>query len=101
MSKKKYYPILMVKEDDGYFACIPDLDGCATQGEDAEETLERLYEAYELWKESAEDIGLAIPEPSDILDLKDVLRYKKALEEIVVAPGRHCKDIAKKALRIK
>ncbi len=36
-------------EDSGYWAEVPALPGCATQGETFEELLENLYEAVELY----------------------------------------------------
>ena len=34
-------------EEDGYWAEVPDIPGCATQGETFEELLKNLYEAVE------------------------------------------------------
>jgi predicted RNase H-like HicB family nuclease len=36
-------------EDGGYWAEVPSLPGCATQGESFEELLQNLYEAIEGW----------------------------------------------------
>jgi antitoxin HicB len=59
------YPIELIPDEDGYwFAQIPLLQGCMTQGSSREEALEMLDEAKELWLETALSRGISIPEPS-------------------------------------
>lgn len=50
-------------EQGGYFATHPDLDGCAAQGETADEAIEQLDVARELWIETRLEDGLPVPEP--------------------------------------
>jgi antitoxin HicB len=58
------YSIELIPDEDGFwFAQIPLLPGCMTQGSSREEALEMLDEAKELWLETALDRGIPIPEP--------------------------------------
>lgn len=59
------YPIeLIPDEDDYWFAKIPLLPGCMTQGATRNEALEMLDEAKELWLETALSEGIEIAEPA-------------------------------------
>ena len=59
------YTIELTPDQDGYwFASIPLLKGCMTQGQSREEALALLDEAKELWLETALAEGIAIPEPA-------------------------------------
>lgn len=59
------YPIELIPDEDGYwFAQIPLLSGCMTQGSSREEALEMLDEAKELWLETALSREIPIPEPT-------------------------------------
>lgn len=58
------YPIELIPDEDGFwFAQIPLLSGCMTQGASREEALEMLDEAKILWLETALDRSIPIPEP--------------------------------------
>ncbi|MBX3064443.1 MAG: type II toxin-antitoxin system HicB family antitoxin [Anaerolineae bacterium] len=58
------YPIELIPDEDGYwFAQIPLLTGCMTQGASREEALEMIDEAKVLWLETALAEGIEIPEP--------------------------------------
>jgi len=43
---------IIEKDEYGYFATIPELEGCVTQGETYEEVLNNIKEALELYLES-------------------------------------------------
>ncbi len=59
------YPIELIPDEDGYwFAQIPLLPGCMTQGISRSEALEMLDEAKSLWIETALSEGVNIPEPA-------------------------------------
>ncbi|GIW34168.1 type II toxin-antitoxin system HicB family antitoxin [Meiothermus sp.] len=59
------YPITLVKEaEGGYTALIPDLPGCVSVGETAQEALAMIEEARQLWLEVAYEHGDEIPLPS-------------------------------------
>jgi predicted RNase H-like HicB family nuclease len=50
-------------EDEGYIAVAPDLPGCSAFGETEEAALEEIKTAQKLWLETAQEEGIAIPEP--------------------------------------
>lgn len=55
-------------EEGGYWAEVPSLPGCATQGETFEELLENLYEAVEAWL-SVDRETLQPPADGKIMDI--------------------------------
>ena len=44
--------IVIEKDDYGYYASCPELDGCQTQGDTVEEVLANIHEAIELYLET-------------------------------------------------
>jgi len=44
--------IVIEKDEHGFFAYSPELEGCHTQGENVEETIENMKEAIELYLET-------------------------------------------------
>jgi antitoxin HicB len=61
------YPIeLIPDEDEFWFARIPLLKGCMTQGASRMEVLEMIDEAKRAWLETALAHGIKIPEPVGI-----------------------------------
>ncbi|WP_121022105.1 type II toxin-antitoxin system HicB family antitoxin [Helicobacter vulpis] len=48
------------KDAEGYFAFVPSLQGCMSQGESYEEALKNIKEAIELYLESLEADELAV-----------------------------------------
>jgi antitoxin HicB len=61
------YPIELIPDEDGYwFARIPLLEGCMTNGNSREEALVMLDDAKQLWLETALELGKSIPEPEPI-----------------------------------
>jgi len=62
------YPISLVPDEDGFwFAEIPLLRGCMTQGSSRDEALQMLDEAKRAWLEVSLERGHAIPEPETVL----------------------------------
>jgi antitoxin HicB len=58
------YTIELKPDEDGYwFAKIPLLKGCITNGESRADALEMLDDAKKLWLETALTLGMPIPEP--------------------------------------
>ena len=55
-----------LSEDDGggYFATVPDLPGCMSDGETPEEALKNVQEAIASWIEAAKEWKQDIPKPS-------------------------------------
>lgn len=58
------YAIELIPDEDGYwFARIPLLEGCMTNGESREDALAMIDDAKRLWLETALEVGKSIPEP--------------------------------------
>jgi antitoxin HicB len=58
------YTIELTPDEDGYwFAEIPLLPGCMTQGRTRPEALEMIDEAKVLWLETALEENIPVPEP--------------------------------------
>lgn len=62
------YPILLIPdpEDGTWYAKIPLLPGCMSDGESPEEAIANLREAQALWLEVSLDAGDEIPEPQPV-----------------------------------
>jgi antitoxin HicB len=62
------YPVVvepLLPEDGGEFlATVPDLPGCATDGETPEEALRAAQDAIAEWIEEARSLGREVPKPS-------------------------------------
>jgi predicted RNase H-like HicB family nuclease len=56
-------PIVMEKDEDGYYVSCPSLQGCYSQGETYEEALENIRDAIRLHIEDRRDRGEEIPVP--------------------------------------
>lgn len=58
------YTIELTPDTDGYwFAEIPLLEGCMTNGENWDDALEMIQDAKRAWLTTALAMGLLIPEP--------------------------------------
>jgi predicted RNase H-like HicB family nuclease len=68
----KRYAIVVEKASANYAAYVPDLPGCVATGDTVEETKQRLREAIELHVRGLEEDGLAVPEPSSLVDTIEV-----------------------------
>ena len=55
---------LSEEEGGGWFAEIPLLPGCMSDGESVEETVENLNKAKKEWIEASLELGRIIPEPT-------------------------------------
>jgi antitoxin HicB len=66
MSSREYEAVLIPEEEGGYSVTVPALPGCTSQGETREEALAMIREAIELYLESLEAHGDAIPGPIEI-----------------------------------
>jgi len=54
--------ILEPEDEGGYHIYCPVLKGCHSYGETRAEALKNIKEAIELWLESAQELGIRIPE---------------------------------------
>jgi len=55
------FAVVIEKDDDGYFAYCPDLQGCYTQGDTLDEALDNVRDAIRLHVEDRLAQGEAIP----------------------------------------
>ncbi|MGD0843520.1 MAG: type II toxin-antitoxin system HicB family antitoxin [Geobacteraceae bacterium] len=56
------YVVVIEKDADGYYAYCPELQGCYTQGETYEETLESIKDAMQLHIEDRLEAGDELPQ---------------------------------------
>lgn len=66
MASREYEVVLTREADGGYSVTVPALPGCVSQGETREEALEMIREAIELYLESLQAHGDAVPGPVEI-----------------------------------
>ncbi len=63
---KLKYPVELAEQEGGwYFARIPDLPGCMSEGKTPDEAVKNVEAARALWLEDALDSGVEIPLPSE------------------------------------
>ncbi len=62
--KLRYKIILYYsQEDEAFIAELPELPGCAADGENYQEALQNVEIVMQEWIETAQDLGHNIPEP--------------------------------------
>jgi antitoxin HicB len=54
---------LSVEDGGGFFASVPELPGCHSDGETPEEALANVYDGIGCWIEAMEEMGAHVPEP--------------------------------------
>ena len=57
---KYFYPVILESEEVGYSVYVPDIKGCATQGENMEDVLEMVQDAIGLMLEDVEEKELKL-----------------------------------------
>jgi predicted RNase H-like HicB family nuclease len=64
MTDPRYEVILYwSSEDDAFIAEVPELPGCAADGESYQEALGNVQVVIEEWLETARELGRSVPEP--------------------------------------
>jgi antitoxin HicB len=48
----------------GYYALVPDLPGCMSDGETPQEAFSNAQDAIASWIETAQEIGIPVPDPT-------------------------------------
>ncbi|MGL5363655.1 MAG: type II toxin-antitoxin system HicB family antitoxin [Bosea sp. (in: a-proteobacteria)] len=48
----------------GYFATVPDLPGCMSDGASPEEAARNVQDAIQCWIEAAHELGREVPHPT-------------------------------------
>jgi antitoxin HicB len=82
------YTIELVREDEStWFARVPELPGCMTEGNSPSEAAEMIYDAMSAWLEVALADGQPVPEPRAVeaYSGKFVVRVSKSLHRDLVA----------------
>ncbi len=70
---KVHYPIVIEQgEDEGFWAYVPDLPGCISAGDSAEEVYQNVQEAIALYTECLIEQGQPVPEPNSVSILQQV-----------------------------
>ena len=59
-------PVVIEKDQDGYFAYCPDLQGCYTQGDTYEEVLENIKDAIRLHVNDRLENGEEVPQTQSV-----------------------------------
>ncbi|WP_095198025.1 type II toxin-antitoxin system HicB family antitoxin [Mesorhizobium carmichaelinearum] len=71
MMDRLEYPVviapLSLEDGGGFSAFVPDLPGCMSDGDTPEEAIANVQDAIASWIEAANDLGRAIPKPSQKL----------------------------------
>lgn len=62
--RRPFHRVVTGEPVEGYLGEVPELPGCLTAGETAEEALRNLDEAMAAWVESALAHGETIPDPA-------------------------------------
>ena len=60
------FSVVIEKDEDGYFALCPELQGCYTQGKTYEEALENIRDAIRLHLDDRLESGEEIPQPESV-----------------------------------
>lgn len=60
------FSVVVEKDNDGYFAFCPELQGCYTQGKTYEEVLENIKDAIHLHVEDRIENGEEVPQADSV-----------------------------------
>ena len=60
------FPIMIEKDEEGYFALCPELQGCYTQGSTYEDILENIKDAIRLHVNDRLDNGEEVPQAQSV-----------------------------------
>ena len=60
------FSVVIEKDEDGYFAFCPELQGCYTQGDTYEEALENIKDAIRIHIEDRLEADEEIPQPESV-----------------------------------
>lgn len=67
------YAIVGEKTENNYSAYVPDLSDCIATGQTVKETEDEIREAIEFHIEGLREDGLAIPQPSSIVEYLEIV----------------------------
>ena len=60
------FTVVIERDEEGYYAFCPELQGCYTQGDTYEETLANIKDAIRLHVEDRVEVGEEIPQAESI-----------------------------------
>lgn len=66
MTQEYRFTVVIEKDEDGYFAFCPELQGCYTQGDTYEEALANIQDAIRLHVEDIIESGETVPQPEQV-----------------------------------
>ena len=79
---------LTKKEGGGYLITFPDLPGCISDGETAEEALKNGLDAATAWLETAREFKDPIPKPGNPSSGRFIMRVPKSIHARLVARAK-------------
>lgn len=88
------YPVIVHKDDEGFWAEFPDLPGCVTQAATKEELLSNCKEAAEGYLQVLLDEGDNIPTPTNIFPIPCIIDNSSAIKK-----HEHCNIMQKAAIK--
>lgn len=98
--KNYFYPVIVQKEDVGYSAVVPDIDGCFTEGITQNELFENVLDAIGLCLEDYD----VYPEPSKPFDITPQITNEQCVNivkfNMLEYKKKHDKKAIKKTLTI-
>jgi predicted RNase H-like HicB family nuclease len=84
MNPRSYAVVVIPSEEDeggGFVAYVPDLPGCMSDGDTAEEATSNVYDAIEEWICEATDSGQIVPEPGSVAAREK--RSRSVVQEVI------------------
>lgn len=86
------YPIVLrpLGKDDGggWIAIVPDLPGCMSDGESADEALAHVRDAIAEWMDASQALGRTAPRPDDFLESSFAKEIPENIREQAEAHAR-------------
>jgi predicted RNase H-like HicB family nuclease len=86
MARRQFVAVLERGENGGYGVFFPDLPGCVSAGDTAEEAMRGAREALALHVEGMSEDGQALPEPSSIHAFGEEDFPESAVETLFLVP---------------
>ena len=96
-----FYPAIFHKEDGGFWISFPDFPECFSDGDDMQQAYENAVDALGLAITSRQEEKEAIPDPTDISELKVDDGFLVVIEfDLLAYLKKHSSKAVKKTLTI-